>query len=117
MFWLNKKFVMSDLSRTFAALGDATRFAIVEKLLEQGALSAGALQQGTEISPPAVSRHLKILRQAGIVHQRIDKQRRIYSIRPQAVQSINQWTVDHKAFWQASLARLEKALAQEGKKP
>ena len=61
---------MSNLIQTFAALGDETRFAIVERLLKEGELSAGELQEGTEISAPAVSRHLKVLRSAGIVAQR-----------------------------------------------
>jgi len=105
---------MNHLPDTFAALGDATRFAIVERLLNEGELSAGQLQEGIEISPPAVSRHLKILRSAGLLHQRIDKQRRIYSVRPEAVQVIGAWTMSHREFWQSSLDRLEIALAQEG---
>jgi DNA-binding transcriptional ArsR family regulator len=67
---------MSNLTKTFAALGDDTRFAIVERLLKEGELSAGELQQNSPISAPAVSRHLKVLRSAGLVNQRIDKQRR-----------------------------------------
>jgi DNA-binding transcriptional ArsR family regulator len=104
---------MSDLSSTFAALGDATRFAIVERLLREGQLSAGELQEGTAISAPAISRHLKVLRKAGLLEQRIDKQRRFYSVRPQAVEAISAWTMSHREFWQASLDRLEKALNRE----
>ena len=107
---------MSNLHTTFAALGDATRFAIVERLLAKGELSAGDLQTGKTISPPAISRHLKVLREAGIVHQRIDKQRRMYSVRPEAVQTISTWTFSHREFWQASLDRLEQALKQEVKR-
>ncbi len=104
---------MNDLPSTFAALGDATRFAIVERLLSEGELSAGQLQDGLAISPPAVSRHLKVLRQSGLVNRRIDKQRRIYSARPEAVQSIGAWTMSHREFWTKSLDRLELALKQE----
>ena len=104
---------MNDLSIIFAALGDATRFAIVERLLREGELSAGQLQDEVSISPPAVSRHLKVLRNAGIIHQRIDKQRRMYSARPEAVQTICAWTMSHREFWQSSLDRLEKLLARE----
>ncbi|MGI9356138.1 MAG: ArsR/SmtB family transcription factor [Rhizobiaceae bacterium] len=104
---------MQDLSSTFAALGDATRFAIVERLLREGELSAGQLQDEVSISPPAVSRHLKVLRQAGIVNQRVDKQRRMYSARPEAVQTICAWTMSHREFWQRSLDRLEAALKME----
>lgn len=107
---------MSNLIDTFAALGDDTRFAIVERLLKEGELSAGDIQEGTSISAPAVSRHLKILRSAGLVHQRIDKQRRLYSARPEAVQSIGAWSMSYRDFWQNSLDRLEWALVQESKK-
>jgi len=101
------------LHQTFSALGDATRFTIVERLLTEGELSASTLQQGTEISAPAISRHLKVLRQSGIVRQRVDAQRRLYSVRPEAVRAINSWTMDHREFWQASLDRLEAALLAE----
>ncbi len=98
---------------TFAALGDATRFAIVEKLLDDGEQPAGALLGVGSISPPAISRHLKVLREAGIIEQRIDKQRRMYSVRPQAVKSIGEWAMNYQAFWLKSLDRLEAALLQE----
>jgi DNA-binding transcriptional ArsR family regulator len=107
---------MSKLTHTFAALGDDTRFAIVERLLKEGELSAGDLQEGTSISAPAVSRHLKVLRSAGLVSQRVDKQRRLYSARPEAVQSIGAWSMFYRDFWQNSLDRLEWALVQESKK-
>ena len=102
-----------SLQQTFAALGDTTRFAIVERLLTEGELSASALQQGTEISAPAISRHLKVLRQAGVVRQRPDAQRRLYSVEPAADQAIHSWTMDHRKFWEASLDRLQAALMQE----
>ena len=56
---------MTDLHTTIAALGDATRFAIVERLLREGETSAGELHEGMPISAPALSRHLKVLRKAG----------------------------------------------------
>lgn len=101
----------------FAALGDATRFAIVEKLLREGELPAGNLQDAGAISPPAISRHLKVLREAGIIEQRIDKQRRMYSVRPQAVRSIGEWALTYREFWQTSLNRLETALQKESDDP
>ena len=107
---------MSNLISTFAALGDDTRFAIVERLLKEGELSAGDIQEGTSISAPAISRHLKVLRSAGLVNQRVDKQRRLYSARPEAVQSIGAWSMSYREFWQNSLDRLEWALVQESKK-
>ncbi len=107
---------MSNLSSTFAALGDATRFAIVEKLLQEGELPAGELRAVGQISAPAISRHLKVLRKAGVVEQRIDAQRRLYSVRPEAVQAIGSWSMSYREFWQKSLDRLEMALNQEMRK-
>ena len=104
---------MSNLHATFAALGDATRFAIVERLLKEGELPAGDLHEGSSISAPAISRHLKVLRNAGVIEQRIDKQRRMYSVRPEAVQSVGAWTMSHREFWQKSLDRLEAMIHQE----
>ena len=102
-----------ELSQTFAALGDPTRFAIVTRLLEQGELPAGRLQSAAEISAPAISRHLKVLRNSGVITQRVDAQRRLYSVKPEVVQAIHGWTIDHKAFWENSLSRLEAAMMQE----
>jgi DNA-binding transcriptional ArsR family regulator len=102
-----------QLPKTFSALGDPVRFAIVERLLRDGELSAGELQNEAEISPPAISRHLRVLREAGIVRRRSDKQKRMYSANPDAVRAIGAWSLSHREFWQTSLNRLEKALMQE----
>ena len=107
---------MKDIATTFAALGDTTRFAIVERLLKRGELSAGDLLDVGTVSPPAISRHLKVLREAGILQQRVDKQRRMYSVRPAVVQSISAWTQSHRDFWEPSLDRLEAALQRESKR-
>jgi DNA-binding transcriptional ArsR family regulator len=104
---------MTDLVSTFAALGDPTRFAIVERLISGGELSAGDLQDVSNISAPAISRHLKVLRQAGLISQRIDKQRRIYAVEPETVKAIAAWTMSHAEFWNASLERLSAALKIE----
>ena len=102
------------MSNTFAALGDATRFAIVERLLNEGELPAGELQNVGTMSAPAISRHLKVLREAGVLQRRVDKQRRMYSVRPEAVQAINDWSMTYREFWQKSLDRVGAALLQEG---
>jgi len=103
---------MAQLSDIFSALGDSTRFAIVDRLLTQGEQSAGELQAVAEISAPAISRHLKVLREAGVIAQRIDRQHRIYSVVPEAVIAINAWVEYHRKFWESSLDRLERALAE-----
>ena len=104
---------MLGLPETFAALGDATRLSIVERLLADGERSAGELQQGTGISAPAVSRHLKVLRQAGLVTRRIEGTRRIYAANPAAIGVVGHWALAHRGFWEAGLDRLDVALKRE----
>ncbi|MBZ0130677.1 MAG: metalloregulator ArsR/SmtB family transcription factor [Rhodobacteraceae bacterium] len=98
------------LPDTFAALGDATRFAIVERLLERGDQSAGQLLDVADITAPAISRHLKVLHRAGLIRRRIAAQRRIYSVAPEALQAVSAWVEYHRKFWETSLDRLERAL-------
>jgi DNA-binding transcriptional ArsR family regulator len=105
---------VSNLAQTFSALGDPTRFAIVERLLNTGEQSAGELRLVAEISAPAISRHLKVLRNAGVIHQRIDRQHRMYSVKPEAIRAVNAWVEYHRKFWQTSIDRLEQALNREG---
>ena len=84
--------------------------------MKEGALSAGELQRGTGLSPPAVSRHLKVLHAAGLVDRRIARQSRIYAARPGAVERVGAWAMSHREFWEASLRRLERALMEEVKR-
>jgi DNA-binding transcriptional ArsR family regulator len=105
---------MKNLTDTFSALGDPTRFAIVDRLLTQGEQSAGQLQKLADISPPAISRHLKVLRVAGLIEQRIDRQKRMYSVNPAAIQAVNAWVEYHRKYWENKLDRLERALNMEG---
>ena len=104
---------MPALPETFAALGDPTRLAIVERLLSEGECSAGALCEGAGISAPAVSRHLKVLREAGLVTRRIDGTRRIYAANPSAIGIVGHWALAHRGFWDAGLDRLARALGED----
>ena len=104
---------MTRLTDTFAALADQTRLAMVERMMAEGELPAGALVQDAHISGPAVSRHLKVLRNAGLVQQRAEGTRRLDSVRPEALRAISNWTMDHRSFWQAGLDRLEAMLNEE----
>ncbi len=106
---------MSELIRTFAALSDHTRFAVVERLMAEGELSAGALVETANMSAPAMSRHLKVLREAGLVQQRVLGTSRLYSVRPEGLKAVADWTKDHRAFWEAGLDRLEAMLALDEK--
>ncbi|OWU86121.1 ArsR family transcriptional regulator [Oceanicola sp. 22II-s10i] len=102
---------MTSLTDTFAALSDPTRLSLVEKLLTRGELPAGTLASEADISAPAISRHLKVLREAGVIQQRVQGTHRYYSVRPEALRTVNGWTMDHRAFWAGSLDRLDDLLA------
>ena len=105
---------MPALPDLFAALSDPTRFAIVERLMQEGELPVARLRDGIAISAPAVSRHLGVLTDAGVVQRRVQGQQRLYSVRPQSMQAIADWTISHREFWAASLDRLEAALMKKG---
>jgi DNA-binding transcriptional ArsR family regulator len=103
----------SQLPDTFAALGNATRLTIVERLLREGELAAGDIVTDGRMSAPAMSHHFKVLRDAGIVTQRVDAQRRLYSVRPEAMRAIGQWSLTYREFWEQSLDRLGRLIAKE----
>ena len=95
--------------REFAALADPTRRRIVE-LLSVGERSAGELVEEFDVSAPAISQHLKALRDAGLVRVRVDAQRRIYALDPQGLAKIDAWLNELRKFWNPRLDALEREL-------
>ncbi|WP_299078907.1 metalloregulator ArsR/SmtB family transcription factor [uncultured Ruegeria sp.] len=108
---------MSTLLTAFSALSDATRFSIVEQLMENGELPVGDLIDGKGMSGAAISRHLKVLREAGLVQQRVHGTRRMYSIQPDGLRAIAEWTISKRQFWEGSLDRLGDILEGENSWP
>ena len=104
---------MEPLTQTFSALSDRTRLRIFEELIAHGELAASRFVEGSGMSAPAISRHLKVLREAGLVSQRADGTRRLYSARPEGLRMIADWTQSRKTFWEGSLDRLEAALMED----
>ncbi len=102
---------MTSLVPLFSALSDKTRLSLVEHLMVAGEQSAGNLTALSGLSAPAVSRHLKVLRNAGVIEQRVAGTHRYYSARPDAIRAIADWTRDRRAFWTSSLDRLDNHLA------
>ena len=94
---------------TFTALADPTRRRIVE-MLAAGELAAGDIAQHFEMSAPAVSQHLKALKSARLVRVRVDAQRRIYSLDPQGIETVENWLASIRRFWGPKLDALESAL-------
>lgn len=101
-------------SASLAALADPTRQRIVA-LLAAGALSSGEIASRFDLSPPAISQHLKTLREAHLVCVKTDKQRRIYSLDPEGVQEVSDWVARIRAFWNPRLDALEAALKKDSK--
>lgn len=97
----------------FAALSDPVRFEIIESLMRDGETPAGTISDRFDISGPAVSRHLAVLHKAGLVARKVSGQQRLYSVRPEAIREVAAWTMNHRAFWEASLDRIEAALLED----
>ena len=96
---------------TFTALADPTRRQIIESLAV-GESSFGDLADQFEMSRPAVSQHLKVLRDAGIVTARADAQRRIYSLTGDSFDEGEEWLGKVREFWSQRLDRLEQLLGE-----
>ena len=91
------------------ALADPTRQRIVE-MLAAGALCSGDIASRFKLSPPAVSQHLKTLRDAKLVRVRPEAQKRIYELNPEGVAELSDWVARISAFWTPKLDALEAAL-------
>jgi DNA-binding transcriptional ArsR family regulator len=72
--------------------------------------AVGDLVEHLELTQPAVSKHLRILREAGLVEVRGDAQRRLYSVRPEPLRAIDQWLSPYRRMWTVSLDSLERRL-------
>jgi DNA-binding transcriptional ArsR family regulator len=95
----------------FEAVAEPHRRALLD-LLADGDRSAGDLVAALpSLSQPAVSRHLKVLREVGLVEARVDAQRRIYRLRPQALGEIDGWLERYRRYFSAHLDALEQHLS------
>lgn len=96
----------------FEALADPTRRRIVELLAEQER-SVGDLASHFPSSRPAISKHLRVLREAGVVDSRGEAQRRIYRLEPEALGEAEGWLARLRKFWEQRLDVLEARLREE----
>jgi DNA-binding transcriptional ArsR family regulator len=93
----------------FQVLGEPRRLAIVE-LLRDGERPVGELVHHLGLSQPTVSKHLRVLKEAGLVAVRADAQRRLYRIRPEPLAELDDWLAPYRQLWATRLARLEDHL-------
>lgn len=94
----------------FKTLADPTRRAIFEKLCREGEKTVGALTTGAGVSQPVVSKHLGVLKQAGLVRGRNQGRETHYSALPGALTPLNDWTKEMSSFWQGRFDSLEDLL-------
>ncbi len=93
----------------FQALGEPRRLAILD-LLREGEQPVGTLVEQLGTSQPAVSKHLRVLREAGLVDVRSDAQRRLYRLRPEPLAHLDQWLASYRQLWTTHLDQLEAHL-------
>jgi DNA-binding transcriptional ArsR family regulator len=99
---------------TLQVLGEPSRQAILD-LLRDGERAVGELVERLQLSQPAVSKHLRVLKEAGVVEARPDAQRRLYRIRPEPLAELDQWLAGYRALWTTHLDRLEEHLDRRRK--
>jgi DNA-binding transcriptional ArsR family regulator len=97
------------MTDAFHAVADPTRRAILDRLRAGGAPVAD-IAAGFEMSRPAVSKHLRVLREANLVAERRAGRQRIYQLAPAPLEGVFAWVETYRAFWQANLANLKKHL-------
>ena len=103
---------MQTYGDAIEALGDATRRAVFERLGERP-MAVGELAAGLPVSRPAVSQHLRVLKDAGLVSERREGTRRIYSVEPDGVAELRQY---FEQFWERSLTSFKKAAETKGER-
>jgi DNA-binding transcriptional ArsR family regulator len=97
----------------FTAVADPTRRAILDQL-RQGAAPVGEIASGFKMSRPAVSKHLRVLREARLVTERRDGRNRVYELTPGPLLECAHWLEGYRQFWQVNLLNLKRHV--EGRK-
>lgn len=96
---------------TFEALAEPSRRRILD-LLREEERPVGELVRLLAASQPSVSKHLRALREAGLVEVRVDAQRRLYRVRPEPLQDVARWLEPYRLLWESRLDQLERHLDQ-----
>jgi DNA-binding transcriptional ArsR family regulator len=97
------------IERALDALGDPTRRAVFRRL-RRGNRSVREIADGIEVSRPAVSQHLKVLKAAGLILVRVEGARRLYGVDPNGIETLRNWL---DGFWDEALAAFKEAAEQE----
>jgi DNA-binding transcriptional ArsR family regulator len=101
---------------TFAIIAEPNRRAILN-LLASSERSVGDIEEQLQLPQPSVSKHLRVLRKAGLVESRVDAQRRLYRIRPEPLMEVDAWLEPFRRFWSAHVDALERHLDRMNQVP
>jgi DNA-binding transcriptional ArsR family regulator len=101
--------ILVVVTSAFAILAEPNRRRILD-LLRERERPVGELVDALSVSQPAVSKHLRVLRDAGVVEARVDAQRRLYRVRPEPLREIDAWLEPYRATWRRSLDAFERHL-------
>jgi DNA-binding transcriptional ArsR family regulator len=98
---------------TFSVLAEPRRRKVVEILVRRGRLSASEICDEFDVTPQAISQHLRVLREANVIQMEKKAQRRLYAFNPRSMQQIQVWTAQMAKMWNSRLDRLEQTLKEE----
>lgn len=104
------------MESSFAIIAESTRRAILG-LLASSERSVGEIERRLRMPQTSVSKHLRVLREAGFVEARVEAQRRVYRIRPEPLQEVDAWLAPFRRFWMAHVDALERHLDRMEKAP
>ncbi len=105
----------AQLDRSFLALSHPVRRAIVERLT-QGSATVGEATRGLSVSKPAVTKHLKVLEQAGVVRRTIEGRNHRLGLQTDALEGASRWLELHRALWEAKFDVVERHLAERDRR-
>ena len=100
---------IKSVESVFEIIAEPNRRAILSLLLSSEQ-SVGEIERRLRMSQPAVSKHLRVLREAGFVEATVDAQRRLYRLKPEPLQEIDAWLAQFRRFWSAHVDALERHL-------
>src|SRR5689334_8028219 len=104
------------MESAFAIIAEPNRRAIL-RLLASSERSVGELERRLRMPQTSVSKHLRVLREAGFVESRVEAQRRVYQIRPEPLMEVDAWLAPFRHFWEARVDALERHLDRMAQAP
>jgi DNA-binding transcriptional ArsR family regulator len=104
------------MESSFATIAEPNRRAILS-LLASSERSVGEIEEQLQLPQPSVSKHLRVLREAGFVESRVDAQRRLYRIRPEPLMEVDAWLAPFRRFWSMHVDALERHLDRMNQVP